>query len=375
MCTRKYSRARARVCVLLCVFALFAVGFCSKVCFVSLLLLMFVAYPSMLASWFEKSSLIGWSLKGKKGTPPITDSVSACLAQPVSEYAPNVTPPLDYQQFKRRKEQRLMDNDADSWSDSSSDLSSQLSGYDPSMSSGGSDFEYFTAMSSQSQSDNEERQNGGSFSSLSDIEVDPGLKAKAKPGTAWDSDLEYITAASYSSFSEYETSSLKSGSYYTALDYAGPPRSRPASWASDLEYETARSHLSSSTSDCDLDWDETTPTPKVKLPHDSKFRYPVHVPANDSSGSKNNNNNSPGSRGDAFTTKYQTGYSGYTDSDLTPSGRRYQRGLFPKSSGPEYSTAVSDLSDFEDGRRGFSSMRAKLHMSGKAPFELFHPHF
>ena len=212
----------------------------------------------MLASWFEKSSLIGWSLKRKDTKQqPISDAVTQA--------------PLDYAQYRKQKLQRELGNESDDFSDSSSDISSRLSGYDPSLSSC-SDLEYFTALSSQGQSDSEDPLNS-SLSSLGDLEFDLDQRSLAsKSGSCLSSDLEYITAVSYSSFSEYESSSLRSDSYHTSLDnVAGKPRSRPASWDSDFEYETARSHLSSSASDLDVD-DEMTPKPRSK--RDLEFRYP-----------------------------------------------------------------------------------------------------
>ena len=301
--------------------------------------LVFVAYPSMLASWFEKSSLVGWSLKGKAAKQqPISDSVTST--------------PLDYAQYKKQRQHRELATDSDELSDSSSDISSRLSGYDPSISSC-SDVEYFTALSSQSQSDTDDLLNS-SLSSLTDLEIDLDERSLgSKSGSCLSSDLEYITAASYSSFSEYESSSLKSDSYRTALDYAGKLRSRPASWASDLEYETARSHLSSTDSEPDLE----EVTPKARSKRDLEFCYP----SNDSS-SNNNNNNSYGTP-ELFTTKYQYGYSGYVDSDLTPTAQRYKSSLY--GSDQEYSTAVTDLSDFEDGARSSHDyVNVKLQIPG-----------
>ena len=295
---------------------------------------MFIAYPSILASWFEKSSLIGWSLKEKTAKQPISDRITSL--------------PMNYEQYLKRRQQRERDTDSNSLSDSSSDVCSQLSGYDPSISSC-SDMEYFTAMSSQSQSDNEDLLNS-SLSSLSDLEIDLDQRSLgSKSGSCLSSDLEYITAASYSSFSEYESSSLKSGSYYTAFEYTGKSKSRPASWESDLEYETARSRLSSSASDLDND----NVTPKVRLKRDTESRYS----SNGNSGSYNNNNNS-----ELFMTKYQSGYMGYADSDLTSSVGEYGNGG-ASDSGPEYSTAVSDLEDCIDLDHDF--VNVKLHISGK----------
>ena len=292
----------------------------------------------MLASWFEKSSLIGWSLKRKEiKQQPISDSVTQA--------------PLDYAQYRKQKLQRELGDESDDFSDSSSDISSRLSGYDPSLSSC-SDLEYFTALSSQGQSDSEDLLNS-SLSSLSDREVDQDQKSLAsKSGSCLSSDLEYITAASYSSFSEYESSSLRSDSYHTALDnVAGKQRSRPGSWESDLEYETARSHLSSSASDFDVD-DVVTPKPRSK--RDLEFRYY-------NNGSNNNNHVDP----ERFSTKYQYGCSGYSDSDLTPVVKKY--GNYGNTdSDVEYSTAVSDLSDFEGGVKSKRDyLKVKLHVSGK----------
>ena len=296
-----------------------------------------LAYPSMLASWFEKSSLIGWSLKRKETKhQPISDIITQA--------------PLDYAQYRKHKSQRELGNESDDFSDSSSDISSRLSGYDPSLSSC-SDLEYFTALSSQGQSDSEDLLNS-SLSSPSDLEADQDQRSLAsKSGSCLSSDLEYITAATYSSFSEYESSSLRSDSYRSALaNVARKQRSRPASWDSDLEYETARSHLSASASDLDMD-DVVTPKPRSK--RDLEFRY--------YNNGNNNNNVDP----EGFSTKYQYRYSGYSDSDLTPIAKKY--GNYGNTdSDVEYSTAVSDLSDFEGGvksKRDF--LKVKLHVSGK----------
>ena len=299
---------------------------------------MFVAYPSMLASWFEKSSLIGWSLKGH-----------AAKRQPISESVTSA--PLDYAQYRKQRQQRELANDTDELSDSSSDISSRLSGYDPSVSSC-SDIEYFTALSSQSQSDNEDILNS-SLSSLSDLETDLDQRSLgSKSGSCLSSDLEYITAASYSSFSEYESSSLKSDSYCTALDYAGKLRSRPSSWASDLEYETARSHLSSTDSEPDFDF-----APKARSKRDLEFSYPN----NGNLSSNNSNISNP----ELFTPKYQSGYSGYTDSDLTPTSQKYRSGIFGRESDQEYSSAITDLSDFEDKvKSNRDCLNVKLQISG-----------
>ena len=291
----------------------------------------------MLASWFEKSSLIGWSLKRKDTKQqPVCDAVTQA--------------PLDYAQYRKQKLQRELGNESDDFSDSSSDISSRLSGYDPSLSSC-SDLEYFTALSSQGQSDSEDPLNS-SLSSLGDLEVDLDQRSLAsKSGSCLSSDFEYITAASYSSFSEYESSSLRSDSYHTALDnVAGKQWSRPASWDSDLEYETARSHLSSSASDLDVE-DEMTPKPRSK--RDLEFRY--H--------SNGNNNNSLDL--ERFSTKYQSGYSGYSDSDLTPIVKK--RDYYGNTdSDVEYSTAVSDLSDFEGGVKSKREhLKVNLDVSGK----------
>ncbi len=292
----------------------------------------------MLASWFEKSSLIGWSLKGRTAEEPIDQSF---LHSTQAQYAP--LGPSECSRGGRG----LAEDDADSLSDSSSDISSRLSGYDPSTSSG-SDFEYFTGMSSQS---DQEGRLGGSFSSLSDIDQDP-RSLSSKPSL--DSDLEYITAASYASFSEYETSSVKSGSsYYTAVSHG--TGSRPTSWGSDFEYETARSHLST-TSGSEVDSEREEITPTFTSRRNLEFRFP---PVSHGASTTNNNNNSNSHAG------YQYGCSGYADSDLTPNADRYKRPVITQNSDLEYSTAVSDLSDLEDGsKRKWSVLRTKPLASG-----------
>ncbi len=462
---------------------------------------MFAALPSMPTSWFETSTVTGWSLLVEQNQPnsstiashelhsdritnqPTGEHVSSSAAaanldevlamcevdssnenlpnwarrEPISEAVPTAHHPTDL----THNTSHDSDNESDS-SGSSIERGSRLSGYEPSI-SGGSEYEYFTAASSQSLSDAEETAN-----KLSSLDYDLQQKlARSRPRPFVSTEVDFVTASSYSSFCEYETTpKRKPGTFSGDMDYKSRLRSKQRSFESDsdldgyqsavssfsttsshrsgtsngnkdytaklrsqsndydsdissrsrprrpisgeydnisdLEYETAMSDFesvksrsyngrmefgpgsrsgvydsdrssrsrsayasdmeyftaaSNISSESEQEVEETVimaKTPKVDdypsyfeqfAPQSPKFRKPALGSSSQTSHKGNtsfNNNNEK-----FIFNRYNYGFTQYLDSDLDDHGEKVLR-LRPPSTQQEYSTAVSDLSDFHD---------------------------
>ncbi len=297
----------------------------------------------MPSSWFETITVAGLSLveQNQPNTvsahqsfdrvtnQPIQEQVSTsaaaanldevlamCEVDSSNENLPNWAKRQPISEVVTPANQPDSDNESDS-SESSIERGSRLSGYEPSI-SGGSEYEYFTAASSQSLSDAEETAN-----QLSSLDYDLQQKlARSRPRPFVSTEVDLVTASSYSSFSEYETTlKRKPGTFSGDMDYKSRLRSNQRSFESDSDLDGYQSAVSS-----------------------------FSTTSSQHSGAYNRNSN--------FTAKMRLRSNDY-DSDISSRSRprRPISGEYDNVSDLEYETAMSDFesvkSDSHNGSMGF----------------------